>query len=345
MQLKPITSPNSKTKFNLSATHIMQSWQWGDFRKKMGQTVLRYGLYEGLKLIKVFQITLHPIPFTRYFVGYLPKGIFPDKELLENLRKIGQKYSCAFIKLEPNIELDDKQHSISNIPKEFIKSPKSLFPKHNFIIDLTQSEEELLKNMHPKTRYNINVAKKHRVKIEQKTDNEGFDIFLRLYLETTKRQGFFGHNENYHRQFFNQFKDSGMARILIASYKPPPKFEKTPLAAWMLVNFKDTIYYIYGGSSIEYKQVMANNLIAWEAIRLGKKLGLQKFDMWGALGEDADLKDPWFGFHSFKKGYGGKLIEYIGTFDLIFNRPIYIVFTFIDRLLPLKVLLLRLLKK
>ena len=113
----------------------------------------------------------------------------------------------------------------------------------------------------------------------------------------------------------------------------------------MLVSFKDTFYYPYGGSSVEYKQVMANNLIAWEAIRLGKKLGLKKFDMWGALEPDADPKDPWFGFHNFKKGYGGKLVEYVGTYDLVLNRPIYFIFSLIDQLMPLKVLLLKLLRK
>lgn len=344
MELKPITSPNSKTSYNSSASHIMQSWQWGEFRKKMGQTVLRYGLYEGTKLKEVFQITLHPIPFTRYFVGYIPKGPFPDKELAEALKKIGQKFNMAFIKIEPNIELDDMQYRINHIPKEFIKSPKTLFTKHNFIIDLTKSEEELLEAMHPKTRYNIKVAEKHRVKIEQRLDTEAFEIFLKLYFDTTKRQKYFGHNENYHKQLFNYLKNSKMARILIAFYQPPPKFEKTPLSAWMLVNFKDTIYYPYGGSSIEYKPVMANNLIAWETIRLTKKLGFKKLDMWGALGPEPDLKDPWIGFHNFKKGYGGKLVEYIGTFDLVFNWPIYFIFTFVDRLMPLKVLLLKLLR-
>ena len=72
---------------------------------------------------------------------------------------------------------------------------------------------------------------------------------------------------------------------------------------------------------------MANNLTAWEAIKLGKKLDLKKFDMWGALGPNANPKDPWFGFHKFKQGYGGKLVEYTGTYDLIFNWPLYLMFT------------------
>jgi lipid II:glycine glycyltransferase (peptidoglycan interpeptide bridge formation enzyme) len=78
----------------------------------------------------------------------------------------------------------------------------------------------------------------------------------------------------------------------------------------MLLNFKDTLYYPYGGSSKIHPEVMANNLICWEAIKLGKKLGLKKFDMWGALGPNPSPSDPWYGFHRFKAGYGGKHIEF-----------------------------------
>ena len=77
-----------------------------------------------------------------------------------------------------------------------------------------------------------------------------------------------------------------MARLLIAFY------QNEPLTAWMLFNFKDTLYYPYGGSTKTHPEVMANNLVAWEAVKLGKRLNLKKFDMWGALGPNAKSNDP-----------------------------------------------------
>lgn len=328
MDLRPITD---KLQYNKLATHVIQSWEWGEFRKSLGIPVLRYGIYKNGKFSSIFQLTLHHIPFTEKFVGYLPKGPFPDRNLADALKKIGKENNCAFIKVEPNIEIDNGQLKIDNA---FHKSLKPLFTKYNFVLDLTKTEEELLKNMHPKTRYNIKVAQKHGVKIEERIDDEAFKIYLKLYFDTTKRQGYHGHNEEYHRRVWKTLKDAGMARLLIAFY---PK----PLTAWMLLNFKDTLYYPYGGSSVENKDVMANNLVAWEAIKLGKKLKLKKFDMWGALGPDANPSDPWYGFHKFKQGYGGKLVEYIGTYDLIFNWPLYWTFTAIDRLTPVKIFLLK----
>jgi len=208
----------------------------------------------------------------------------------------------------------------------FRVSPKPLFTKYNFILDLTKPEEELLKNMHPKTRYNIKLAQKHEVKVEERTDDEAFKIYLKLYFETTKRQGYHGHNEHYHRKAWETLKKADMARLLIASYR------NEPLTAWMLLNFKDTLYYPYGGSSKAHPEVMANNLTAWEAIRLGKKNGFKIFDMWGALAPDARESDPWYGFHRFKAGYGPIHVEYVGTYDLILKPSLYNTLNIADKM-------------
>ncbi|MDO8599865.1 MAG: peptidoglycan bridge formation glycyltransferase FemA/FemB family protein, partial [bacterium] len=239
MDLRRIND-KQKTSYNKLVTHVIQSWEWGEFRKSLGIPVLRYGLYSNGKLKTAFQLTLHHIPYTNQCVGYLPKGPEPDKQLAEALKKIGKEHNCAFIKIEPNIE---ESRVKSQESRNLKKSSKPLFTKYNFVLDLTKSEEELLKNMHPKTRYNIRVAEKHGVKVEDRVDDQAFEIYQKLYFETTLRQGYHGHNKNYHKKVWETLRDAGMARILIAS------FEGQPLTAWMLLNFKDTLYYPYGGSS------------------------------------------------------------------------------------------------
>jgi lipid II:glycine glycyltransferase (peptidoglycan interpeptide bridge formation enzyme) len=264
-------------------------------------------------------------------VGYFPKGPFPDSKLAQALKKISHDENCAFIKLEPNIELNSQ----TRIDSHFKKSLKPLFTKYNFVLDLSPTEEELLKNMHQKTRYNIKVAQKKGVAVEIRDDLEALKTYLKLYFETTRRQGYFGHNEIYHTKVWETFSKTGQVKFAIAYH------EKTPLVAWMLLSFKDTLYYPYGGSSHLHRDVMASNLVAWEAIKLGKSLGLKKFDMWGALGPDADPKDPWYGFHKFKMGYGGRLVEYLGSFDLVSDPLIYYAFSSVDKFTKLKVLLLK----
>jgi lipid II:glycine glycyltransferase (peptidoglycan interpeptide bridge formation enzyme) len=320
--------------YNQVVTHVIQSWQWGEFRKKLGTPVLRYGIFKNQQLTTAFQITLHKIPFVGKNVGYLPKGPLPNKELHQALEQIAKEQNCAFIKLEPNIEANTPLYSVD---PNFQPSPKPLFTKYNFVLDLTPTEEELLKNMHSKTRYNNRLAEKRGVTVEISNDEKAFKTFLKLHFDTTERQGFYSHNAHYHQTAFETLSQAGMAQVAIAYY------QKKPLSAWMLYTFKDVLYYPYGGSSIEHKEVMANNLLAWEVIKWGKQQNLTSFDMWGALGPDPDPKDPWYGFHRFKSGYGGRLVEYLGTYDLVINDPLYWAFTSVDKFSKLKFFLLKML--
>lgn len=340
-----------KAQYNKLATHVVQSWEWGSFRESLDLKTLRYGIFEDGKLTSAFQLTIHPIPYTNKTFGYLPKGPYPTKQFVDALVTIGKQYNCAAIKIEPHslVTLSETKgiYSSSKTPQNdkldsrLKVSTKPLFTKYNFLLDLTKPEDELLQSMHPKTRYNIKVASKHGVQIEERTDDEGFEIYLKLYFETTKRQNYHGHSPAYHRLCWKTMKQNNMARVLIAFYTPPDRKTKIPLSAWMLFNFKDTLYYPYGGSSEEYKNVMASTLLAWEAILLGKRLRLKTLDLWGALEPTASVNHPWRGFHQFKERLGPELVEYLGSFDLVFNKPLYFAFNQVDKMTKLKVLLLR----
>jgi len=341
MQIRVIPIRDKK-QYNRQINHIMQSWEWGEFRQKLGR-ILRFGLYEGPTLLTSFQITLHKIPLTSYFVGYLPKGPFPDTKLADALTEIGKKYRCAFIKVEPNISTGTDILQSKNIDERFKKSPKPYFTKYNYVLDLTQSNEAILKQMHPKFRYNIKVAQKRGVVVKERTDEQGLEDYLQLYFDTTRRQGYQGHNRHYHQLVWQILKEKGMARLLIAYYTDPQTKQSLPLTAWMLFNFKDGLYYSYGGSSNQHRNVMASNLVAWEAILLGKKLGLKQFDLWGAAGPNASANDPFYGFTRFKSQIGAPLQEYLGSYDLILNPFIYYPFTIVDKFTSFKVFLLKLL--
>jgi lipid II:glycine glycyltransferase (peptidoglycan interpeptide bridge formation enzyme) len=317
---------NTKLSFS---SHPLQSVEWAAFREKTG-----------IKVIKGtnFQLTIHKVPHAPWTIGYLPKGPMPDEKMIKELKKIGIEEKCIFIQLEPNvINNENLKLKIENLGLRPAAHP--LFTKYTFILDLTKSEEELLKNMHPKTRYNIKVAQKHGVKVIEDNSDKAFETYLKLMQETTKRQKFYAHTENYHRTMWetlgvkNQESNKLTAHLLLANYGPKTNDQRPKaLAAWILFVYKDSLYYPYGASSDEYRETMASNLMMWEAIKFGKKLGLKKFDMWGALEQNPDKNDPWYGFHRFKQGYGGELTELAGSFDLVINPILYNIYKIIDKL-------------
>ena len=313
-----------KNEFNKLAPHPLQSWVWGEFRKKTGLEVVRLGRYDKNKLIETAQITIHPIPFTNSTIGYLPKGGIPSREILQKLVEVGKQFKCIFIKLEPNVPKENFGFRISDFGFNLVPSPHPLFTKYTFQLDLTPNEDQLLKNLHSKTRYNIKVAQKHGIVITEDNSDKTFKTYLDLLMETTKRQKFYAHARRYHElmwETLNQNKfGSGQA---LTAHLLKAIYQGEILVTWILFLLNDTLYYPYGASSNKFRNTMASNLMMWEAIRFGKNHGAKVFDMWGALGPNPSKNDPWYGFHRFKEGYGSHLIEFIGSLDLIINPLLY----------------------
>jgi len=327
---------SQRQEFDSKALHPLGSWEWGEFREKMGLKVLRLGVFDKKTLTASWQMTVHPIPKTDWTLIYFPKGPLPDQQMIDSLRKIGQEEKAIFVKMEPQVggpirEKDQETEKGFEEIREFLlangcKMGKSLFPRHTFWIDLTKKEEELMAQMRPKTRYNVGIAQRHGVKISEDNSDKAFKNYLALLQETTTRQSFYAHSPAYHQKMWETLYPSGMAHLLTATY------QGKILTTWVLFNFNGVLYYPYGASSSEYREVMASNLMMWEAIKFGKKLDCHRFDLWGSLGPDASPSDPWFGFHHFKEGYNPQLVEFIGTYDLVLKPTLYSVYNFVDKI-------------
>jgi lipid II:glycine glycyltransferase (peptidoglycan interpeptide bridge formation enzyme) len=309
--------PEEKDQFNAVVNHPLQSWEWGEFRKKTGREVTRLALLDKKKIIAGYQVTIHPAFNLPYSLIYFPKGPMPDKSLVEALTKLGQEKKAIFVKLEPNVLVDEKNSKPEVWQNLGLRPGEPFFTKHTFYLDLTQSDEKLMIGMKSKTRYNLRLSQKHGVKVVEDNSDKAFEIYLKLMEETTKRQGFYAHTPDYHRKMWVTLKPAGLAHLLMATY------QDQPLVTWVLFKFKDVLYYPYGWSTREHQNVMASYAMMWQAIQFGKKQGCKLFDLWGTPGPDPEPNDPWFGFHRFKLGFGAKVVEFVGTYDLVIDYRLY----------------------
>jgi lipid II:glycine glycyltransferase (peptidoglycan interpeptide bridge formation enzyme) len=301
--------------WNTKVSHPLQSWEWASFREKMGVPVIRF------TKTTPFQSTIHSLPHTPYRVGYVPKGPPITPALVDELTSYGKKHNIIYFQLEPNSL--KQQHPPITIPT-VRPSHHPLFTQYTFVLDLSLSEDTLLKNMHPKTRYNIKVAQKHNVTIAEDNSEYAFGEYLKLVEETTQRQGFYAHSPAYHKTMWKTLYPSGIARLFTATYN------NHIVAAWILFGWQKTLYYPYGASSRTVKNVMAPYLLLWEIIRWAKKEGYQSFDLWGALGEHPKEDDPFYGFHRFKSGFNPQLIEFVGSYDVIIQPALYTLYCLAD---------------
>lgn len=317
-----IPRDDEKPLYEKIAKHPLQSWAWGDFREKTGVTVRRMVGFEGNEAVSQLQVTFHQIPHVGYTVGYYPKGMWPDELQLAALKDLGEREHALFIKLEPDVSAPPYQTTDiaglkHNLQDNGCREGRPLFTKYSFILDLRPSEDELLANMKNKTRYNIRVAEKHGVEVQEDNSDEAFAVYLALMKETTTRQKFYAHSQAYHQSMWQIMREAGIAHLLKATY------QGHTLVTWILFHYKHRLFYPYGASSRSHREVMASNLVMWRAIQLGKQWGCTSFDLWGALGPTPNPTDPWLGFHNFKLGYGGDLAEFIGSYDLVINPQLY----------------------
>lgn len=308
--------------FNKFALHPLQTWEWGEFRQQWGNEIERFQIGKNTERESI-QIIFSKIPKTKYVIGTLLKGLLPTKELIDKLKEISKKNNAIFIKLEPNITFSKKQNT--NLKRLGLIEGKTLFTPTTFWIDLTKSEDELLKSFHPKTRYNINYAKKHGVTVVEDNSDKAFEKYLALTRETVGRQGFFSHTEKYHRLMWHHLHTSlilnhksPIARLLVA------KYNGEVITAWIVFVWKDFIYYPYGASTDRYKNTQSNSLMMWEAIRLGRNLKLKTFDLWG--------REEGKGFTRFKEGFSPLVVEFLGSWDLPINKNLYSAYRSIENL-------------
>lgn len=313
MGVKKILDKKDKDSFNKVATHPVQSWEWGEFRKETGNEVVRLGLYDGNKLESTSQITLHKLPGLKSKIGALIKGPEPKRDLLHALKDLAKQESLIFIKMEPNLEKNKTY--INNLKDEGAVPGKTLFTPTTFWIDLTKDEEEMMMDFHSKTRYNIRYAKRKGVEVGEDNSDEAFERYVQLTRKTVERQGFYAHTEDYHRLMWKylhkdivKMDEEPIARLLTATYKGEI------LTTWILFVWHDFLYYPYGASTLKQRNVQANNLMMWEAIRYGKRLGLKTFDLWG--------REEGEGFTRFKEGYNPRVVQFLGTWDLV-TSPLY----------------------
>ena len=66
-----------------------------------------------------------------------------------------------------------------------------------------------------------------------------------------------------------------------------------------------------------------------------KKNGQKYYDFWG-ITTSKDKNHPWYGFTQYKKSFGGRQVDYAGTYDLPINRKKYALYSLLRPINKLK---------
>lgn len=274
---------------------VHQSSQWGHFQASIPSRGKYWivAIFEGEKMVGGSMIIRHKIGKNRCWLysarGPLLEYMDAEKymdEFMKELKKIGKREKAIFYRIDPPLS-----HPYEL--KGFKTTSHGFQPDETLILDLTKSKEQLLKEMKPKGRYNIRLAEKKGVKVSKSTDIEAF---YKILLETTNRDGFSPHNQNYYKNMLKYLPKTAV--LYIAEH------EGRPVAGVLNTNYSNCATYYFGASSDENRSLMAPYLLQWIAITEAKEQGLKTYDFLGISPENAK-NHPWKGVSQFKLKFGG----------------------------------------
>lgn len=239
-------------------------------------------------------------------------------EYWQEIVSVAKKHQCTYIKVEPLALANDVSARFAQLNLK--PSSYHIQPSCTLVLNLLLSTEELLKQMKPKGRYNIKIAAKHSISYQEfdgKSSRlqEGLDQFYQLLDTTATRDRFGIHSREYYSLFLAKLFPH--SRLYLA-------YHGDKVVAGMIALFyKDESIYYYGASSNLDRETMATYGLQWHVIQAAKEFGAKTYDFLGIAPENAMPSHPWQGVTSFKKKFGGEVIEYIGTFHYVIDPFAY----------------------
>jgi len=292
---------------DLATSEFLQSLEWETIIQAKGGKTLRLGANF---------ITHHPgtLFIEKPLLGgyhylYVPRG--PLVSVAETAWLVteitARDKRLIFIRLEPSTKLE--------IAGRVIKKTVNQQPAKTLMLDLRLRETKLLAGLHQKTRYNLRLAQKKGVEIKRGQAID-FPEFWRLMTLTGKRDNFRLHA----RDHYENLLKSQAVKLYFARY------QGQNIAAGLFCFFGNRVTYLHGASDNKFRNVMAPYLLQWTVIQEAQAAGYWYYDFYGI-----DEK-KWPGVTRFKLGFGGTVLEYPGTFDVVLRPGLYWLYSLGRRL-------------
>lgn len=241
-------------------------------------------------------------------------------QLIAGARALAKENRAYVIKIDPDVPSSNTKfaamlHELGFRSKDGGKNFEAIQPRYVFRLDVAgKTEDELLAGFHQKWRYNIRLAERRGVTVRI-CGKEMVPAFSELMLTTGVRDGFVTRKPEY---FSAMLDHLGEHCRLYMAFDP----DNTPIAGTLAIHYGDKVWYLYGASSNEHRNLMPNYLLQWRMIQWAVETGCRVYDFRGVSG-DVSEDNPLYGLYRFKQGFGGDFTEFVGEMDLVLQPVVY----------------------
>ena len=331
-----VTDENSESEYTeFLETHercnFQQSLEWAKVKISWKHEVILAEDNSG-KIIGSLMVWIRKIPIFGNIM-YSARGPVCDihnmevlKQLSEGIQQLAKKYNAIVMRMEPDIVSSDETfrnimidlgYQIKDDAKNF---REEIQPRYVFRLNTkNKTEEELFKNLHSKTRYNVRLATKKGVVIKEGTRDD-LKVFHKIMVTTGIRDGFITRPLSYFERMYDQMAPAHM-KLLMAYH------EDKPISGVIVIMYGNKTWYLYGASSNEHRNLMPNYLLQWEMIKMAIARHDDMYDFRGVSGV-VDESHPQYGLYRFKQGFGAEFTEFIGEIYIPFKPLTYKLYKF-----------------
>ncbi len=308
--------------------NFLQSWDFYEFHQSRGNDVVRRiavdaegniiaayaGVVEAAKRGRHLAIAGGPI--LDWGNLELVEAVFQD------MRKQGKQENCVFVRVRPQLE---RSESSLKLMQQLGARPAPMYLSVEFagVLDLTKSEDELLKNMRQRLRRALRKAEKNGITVEKSTNPEDIHEFYQIQMETAGRHGFVAFSEDFFYKQFAALAKNGEAVLYTA------KYQGETLAQNFMIFYGNEASYHYGVSSELGTKLSGAPLLHMEAMRDARERGIKRYNFWGIVEED-EVHHRFYGVSCFKRGFGVTELKYVPAHDLVLKPGKYVLTKLIE---------------
>jgi len=319
---------------NHERCNFAQSLEWANVKNNWKNEVVLAEDKQG-NIIGSISVLIRKIPIFGNLM-YSARGPVCDihdeevlKQITDGLKEVAKKYNAMVVKIEPDIKSDDLSfrnivtklgYNIKDDAKNF---DEEIQPRYVFRLDIKgKTEDEIFKAFHQKTRYNVRLATKKGVVIKEGT-REDLKDFHEIMKITGKRDDFIIRPLSYFEKMYDELGEH--VHLLMAYY------EDKPISGIFNIDYGNKVWYLYGASSNEHRNLMPNYLLQWEGIKYAIANGKDMYDFRGVVGV-VDESHPQYGLYRFKKGFDAEFTEFIGEINIKFKPLTYKIYKISEKI-------------
>jgi lipid II:glycine glycyltransferase (peptidoglycan interpeptide bridge formation enzyme) len=289
---------------------FLQSYLWGKFQNEVGSRP-HYLMEDDWSCLLLERRT----PLGNYlFAPYGPtlSSASVLTEAVRSLKDYTKQHKFDWLVIEPVCPSTDSQAMVDTLIKlGAVKSAHNREPDMTRLIDLKPDPDELLSSISQSTRSFIRKNQREKfISFKTSTDPADITTFITMLNKVTERNKVRFFSDDYFKTEAKILMPTAMMYLEIALQGDKP------VASALFHDYGKLSTYTFAASLPEARAASASALLLWQAIQNAKNRGAAKLDLYGIAPDDAPQSHPWAGFTSFKKKFGGEVINLAGTWDI-----------------------------